>query len=458
MNDYDYIKNKNIDLNTITCGSNKYVWWKCKTCGHEWKTKVANRAGTLKRSCPVCARKKSAKNTSLTAAKRNNLYLKHREIALEFDKEKNHGLSVHDLSCGSEIRVWWKCIWCGTSFPMVVKDRVYKGTGCPNCAKNSTSFPEQAILFYLSEKCNDIQSRYIIDNIELDIFIPSKNVGIEYDGYRWHRNKLDKDNDKDKKIKEKGISLIRIRDERLADTINADIIHVKDGSIPDLANAIYLIGKKLKLKIEKGINIYDDTSNILSMYRSNKKENSILYKYPLSKKIWNYEKNGSLKPQHVFSNAIMKVWWKCPICDHEWKTTPNHITRSLKKGEYGCPKCGRDRTSNYNKIKVKNIETGEIFNSLTEAASSVNGNKSTLCSHLNGKSKTSYGYHWEYVDKTTKRRKTIKLKIRNIDKNIIFENSKEAAKWCSGDNRVINRCCNGVTATAYGYHWEYYDK
>lgn len=48
-----------------------------------------------------------------------------------------------------------------------------------------------------------------------------------------------------------------------------------------------------------------------------------------------------------------------------------------------------------NKLKIKNIETGEIFSSIKEAE------KKYKCSHisdcLSGKRKTTLGYHWEFV-------------------------------------------------------------
>ena len=38
----------------ITKGSNKKVWWKCRTCGHEWQATSHNRSKG--RGCPECAK------------------------------------------------------------------------------------------------------------------------------------------------------------------------------------------------------------------------------------------------------------------------------------------------------------------------------------------------------------------------------------------------------------------
>lgn len=50
--------------------------------------------------------------------------------------------------------------------------------------------------------------------LELDIFIPSLNIGIEYDGSYWHSlpDMIERDKKKDEICKEKGIFLIRIQE------------------------------------------------------------------------------------------------------------------------------------------------------------------------------------------------------------------------------------------------------
>lgn len=50
------------------------------------------------------------------------------------------------------------------------------------------------------------------------------------------------------------------------------------------------------------------------------------------------------------------------------------------------------------KKKVKNIETNEIFDSLTQAAKSYNLDKSTLAKVCSGKRNMTGGYHWKYID------------------------------------------------------------
>lgn len=61
LEDWDYEKNVFVSPNEVTVKSGIKVWWKCKQCGHEWKTSIHNRfSGT---GCPMCYRKNRTKPT-----------------------------------------------------------------------------------------------------------------------------------------------------------------------------------------------------------------------------------------------------------------------------------------------------------------------------------------------------------------------------------------------------------
>ena len=51
--------------------------------------------------------------------------------------------------------------------------------------------------------------------------------------------------------------------------------------------------------------------------------------------MWDYEKNGELKPSIVGGKSSYQVWFRCPICGHNWNETINHVVRR----QYICPKC-----------------------------------------------------------------------------------------------------------------------
>lgn len=35
LKEWDFSKNKGIDINTVTSGKEQYVWWKCSICWNE---------------------------------------------------------------------------------------------------------------------------------------------------------------------------------------------------------------------------------------------------------------------------------------------------------------------------------------------------------------------------------------------------------------------------------------
>ena len=60
--EWDYSKNGILLPSQISCGSGKKVWWKCNTCGYEWKAMISNRSKKKNpRGCPECAKLKRKK-------------------------------------------------------------------------------------------------------------------------------------------------------------------------------------------------------------------------------------------------------------------------------------------------------------------------------------------------------------------------------------------------------------
>ena len=57
MAEWNWEKNNELGLDpkTLTCGSGKKVWWKCKN-GHEWQATISNRSNG--RGCPFCSKRR----------------------------------------------------------------------------------------------------------------------------------------------------------------------------------------------------------------------------------------------------------------------------------------------------------------------------------------------------------------------------------------------------------------
>ena len=118
-------KNGELKPEHITAGSTEVVWWKCSN-GHEWSTRVRNRA-VYGSACGSCPRSIDPQKSLATL---------HPRLAAEWDNDKNGGLRPEHVTAGSNRKVWWKCPTDPThpSWSAVVKDRVKSATdGCSVC-------------------------------------------------------------------------------------------------------------------------------------------------------------------------------------------------------------------------------------------------------------------------------------------------------------------------------------
>lgn len=146
-------------------------WWKCKTCGYEWKSVINARVkGTV---CPVCADR-----TVLVGY--NDLATTDRKLLLEWDYELNKILPTQ-VSRNSMKSVWWKCSF-GHSWKAKISDRTIIGKGCSVCEIEYRSvFPGLAVAYYANKKGLTAQlgSDKLL-GIPLETYIPSEKLAIEF--------------------------------------------------------------------------------------------------------------------------------------------------------------------------------------------------------------------------------------------------------------------------------------
>lgn len=132
-----------------------------------------------------------------------------------------------------------------------------------------TSRQEKTILYYLKSICPDAEkvSRWQSPGFELDIYIPSLLTAIEYDGVVWHRDKLDKDEEKGRLCRKHGIRFIRVREPGLSPVQTCDL-SIQLSGVEDacLKKAIREIVSYLNLPCPD-INIARDSADIYRTYR-----------------------------------------------------------------------------------------------------------------------------------------------------------------------------------------------
>lgn len=202
---WDYDRNAGIiDPSEITAGSNKKVWWKCEK-DHQWETKIYNiTAGT---KCPYCSGNK-------TFTGFNDIKTLSPLLALQWHPDKNGSLKAENFTLGSEKKVWWLG-GCGHEWETKIAHRSY-GYGCPVCGKR-ISLAENELYEFVVNLLPGIvikNDHTQLDGYELDIYIPEKNIAIEFNGLYWHSEQAGKTKnyhyDKWKKCKDKNIQLIQV--------------------------------------------------------------------------------------------------------------------------------------------------------------------------------------------------------------------------------------------------------
>lgn len=349
LQEWCFEKNTSITPLNVVFGSKVQAWWRCKR-GHEWKTSINHRTVKLT-GCPYCCGKK------VTAD--NNLSITHPDLAKEWNYDKNNEIRPQDVTFGVGKKYWWKCS-NGHEWQATPNNRSNAGSGCRLCSSQSST--EEVRLFCeLKTIFTNIKWREKIEGVELDIYIPHLNVGIEIDGSYWHKNKITKDLEKNAFFLKKGIKVLRLKDNQYpyeipdSHTFNVSNLNVDDVKIllkmirnecekilsftekDSIINYSKLNDFKNKMEFEKKLNYFPGPQP----------KHSLKHLYPLLCEEWDYEKNASLKPENFKAGSDKKIWWLCDKM-HSWQASI--YERAKRKS--GCPFCNGKRVCNDNNLTV----------------------------------------------------------------------------------------------------------
>lgn len=334
LSEWNYSKNE-IEPTEVAAGTKRKVWWRCNK-GHEWYALIPSRSDG--HGCPYCSGRKVLPGF-------NDLTTRNPELAAEWDYEKNGDLTPDKVALKTHKKVWWKGA-CGHSWCAAVSERS-SGCGCTICAKEQTSsFPEQAILYYIKQLFPDAinNDRHLI--IELDIYIPSQALAIEYDGSVWHTDKK-RDISKNNICITNGIKLIRIREQGLP-ILDSCICIQRQGYTDDSLNdAIVKLLSLINSEHVIQVDVNTDRIKIYNQYIKKRKANSLLELNPEVAKEWHSYKNGELTPLMVSNKSNKKIWWTCSKCGYDWQAIVINRTAG-----HGCPKCG-GRIATQKSIKTR---------------------------------------------------------------------------------------------------------
>lgn len=184
------VKNPNVQPMEKYNGSATPIRCKCACGNDDWYPTPSNLLRGEK--CGECAGVRRALATRLS-----------NEKFISEVKKSNPNIKVLGTYEGLDRRIRCKCIYCSHEWNPIAGS-IYKGSGCPQCKKRTqSSFPEQAIFYYLRKKYVTCINSYKdgFGRSELDIYIPELKLGIEYDGRNWHKHS--------KQIEEKNIPFVK---------------------------------------------------------------------------------------------------------------------------------------------------------------------------------------------------------------------------------------------------------
>ena len=391
-----------------TPNSNEDVYWVCSKCGYHFRAKINNR--TLRKSCACCSGK-------VVVPGINDLATTHPQLAEEWHPTKNGDLRPSDVTYGMAKRVWWICPE-GHEYPASLLHRS-SGTNCPVCnSGRQTSFAEQAVYYYVKKVFPDAISRYTEifgKGMELDIYIPSIRLGIEYDGMAWHKaDKLPREKKKYKICQENGIRLLRLMEKPPENGIllTADeSLTIMDGPMYEkkhLAKAIRFLLDKIDPESNPwtrrkpifhsrvDINLDRDEAEI-RRYMTKMKKGSFAEQFPELAKEWHPTMNGDLTPDKVKPHSDISVWWTCPTCGNDYFTTVGHRVDGT-----GCPKCGIKKSSQSKQKRVVMLDPNTMeelrsFESISEASRVLSINSSNISMVCKGQRKRAGGYAWKQI-------------------------------------------------------------
>lgn len=119
---------------------------------------------------------------------------------------------------------------------------------------------------------------------------------------------------------------------------------------------------------------------------------------------------------------------------------------------------------------VRCLDTGEVFNSIGEAAAAKKLDRSGISAVCARRIKSTMGTHWEYVGLSSYERKKEQKKkpkkpkgainakpVQCIDTGEVFSSMTAAAVSKGITLYAISRACRGVQKKAFGLRWKYVD-
>lgn len=208
------------------------------------------------------------------------------------------------------------------------------------------------------------------------------------------------------------------------------------------------------------------TANTNCPYCSNKKVlrgfNDLATTHPDLAKQWHPTKNGDFAPSDAISGSAKRVWWRCPACGGEWRTS---VALRINQ-DTGCPYCaGKKVLVGFNDLATTHPKIAAQWhptkNGDLTPRDVADGSEKKVWWKCN-----RCGHEWKaaIASRARSRRGCPKcakaaIGMRNakavvrIEDGMYFPSLKNA-RLDGGNASNVTRACKTGRA-AYGYHWRY---
>ena len=401
--EWDNSKNGAITPEQLSAHSNLSVWWKCRECGHEWKANINARARG--NGCKKCANAKlGEKLAAVKLANNGSLLDHHPQLVEEWNYAKNGTITPETITAHNNQKVWWVCKVCGHEWKATINNRS-KEHGCPQCSKirvqklkKETELKQRGSLLYHNPSWLSEWNYTLNDTDPSEVFL---NSSTSYwwtcaNGHNFKASPNNRNSCKGCPYCSNHKVLIGFNDlETLYPKLLIEWGYEKN--IDVLPNSV-TPGSDKKVWWKCSCCGYEWYTSISKRVAGNgcpacvgKKVfvgyNDLATTAPHIAQEWHHDKNTDIQPTSVTKNSNKKVWWKCKY-GHEWQASVNNRTNGR-----GCPYCSKRSHS-----KILNVETGEVFESYSEAAEKYKIYVTPISNCCKGKQRTAGGYHWKYFD------------------------------------------------------------
>jgi len=349
-------KNGKLTPNDVLAGSETKVWWKCNK-GHEYQATIYSRQ---KGNCPICNKGNQTSFPEQTIFYYLNKHINNVYSRFKIDKKYEVDIYLKDLNIAIEYDgIFYHGRKNKKDYDIkkekYIEEKNIKFLKIEEIEQNELICYLNGNRIFCNSEPKDEQINKIISLCFEFIFIKCKikieniDINVKRDRHKIYQLYISKEinNSFGKKFPKIAKEWNYKKNENLTPFM------FKSGSDK-------IVWWKCKKGHEWEVSIGKRSSGSNCPYCSHQKlsnENSLKKINPKLAKEWNYEKNGSLKPDQVFASTPKKVWWKCNK-GHEWQATIN--SRNFQKTN--CPYCAGKKACKSNCLKTLNPELAREWN------------------------------------------------------------------------------------------------